>query len=135
MFTKPEHGWTRLQLGDYTDRASYLTDVPNDCFEAFIEFFKTYKPQAIEFEAEGWTRYLVLNECYTTATTLNLDDLGIAETYIHYINIEDLAEEFINDVESNYNEWQNWMCFDNELNDFSQDIKKLKECILHYKNK
>ena len=52
MLTKPKHGWTNLQIGDFTERVSYLTDISNDCLDAFIYALHTGNPAVIFFDAE-----------------------------------------------------------------------------------
>ena len=33
MLENPKHGWVKVHLGDFCDRASYLTDVIDDILE------------------------------------------------------------------------------------------------------
>jgi len=53
MLAKPEHGWVNVQLEGFSERASYMTDIPNDCLDAFIYALQNNSPTVIFFDAEG----------------------------------------------------------------------------------
>ena len=63
MFSKPCCGWTDITIKDSTNKfnapASYLTDVPNDCLDAFIQALQNHSSVVIDFDAEGWDYKLV----------------------------------------------------------------------------
>jgi len=104
MFTKPEHGWTNLQLGNFSDRASYLTDIPIDCLDAFIYSLENNSPIAIYFDAEGWDYHLV-SSYYESYIVVSKDKTDL---FLIDGNIRDLAKELINDIEMYFDDWVNW---------------------------
>jgi len=112
MLSKPKYGWTEFKLGDFKSRASYLTNIPQDCIDAFIYGLKNHKPITIFFDAEGYEFYLV-SDYYSSY--IILDD---EETTVYYINkgIKEIAKKFVHDIERNYEAWQLW--------DFPCDVKR-----------
>ena len=66
MLENPKHGWVKIHLGDFCDRASYLTDVPHDLLDKFNNMFEKHgSPVAVGFDAEGW-EYIIVFDWYTT---------------------------------------------------------------------
>lgn len=104
MLSTPVCGWTTVSIGDFTMRASYLTDIPGDCLNAFIHSFESDLPAAIEFDAEGW-EFTLISDFYSTFIILKYDEPKLIE-----INIgrEQLALELINDIEKNIYLWSQW---------------------------
>ena len=49
MLSKPEHGWTTIQIGGFVGDGSYIQDVPIMCLEAFIRALSYNIPMEIEF--------------------------------------------------------------------------------------
>lgn len=124
MFTTPEHGWTNLQLGDFSQRASYLTDIPNDCLDAFIHALQNNVPAIVYFNAEGWDFYLV-SSYYQTYIILDIDNV---KTFVIDKNKNNLAKELINDIEKYLEEWVNWECYDDkEETEIEKRRNELKE--------
>jgi len=109
MLTKPNHGWTNLQIGNLTERASYLTDIPNDCLDAFIHALQNNTPAVIFFDAEGWDFHLIASY-YQSYIIVDKDK---AEVYIVEKNIKELAKELYNDINNNFDDWLNWDLYDN----------------------
>lgn len=120
MFTKPEHGWTNLQLGDFSQRASYLTDIPNDCLDAFIYALHNNVPAVVYFDAEGWNFHLV-SSWYRSYVIVDKD-----ETTVYAIDktMFKLAKELINDIENNFDIWLGW---DMEEDYVEENKEKFKE--------
>lgn len=104
MLIQPCCGWTTVSIGDFNMRASYLTDVPGDCLNAFIHSFESDLPAAIEFDAEGW-EFTLISDFYSTYIILKYDEPKLIE-----INIgrEQLALELIDDIENNIYLWSQW---------------------------
>jgi len=108
MFTIPKHGWTNLQIGDFTERASYLTDIPNDCLDAFTYALKNNKPVVVFFDAEGWDFHLIASY-YQSYIIIDKDDTKV---YVIEKNIKELAKELYNDINNNFDGWLNWDFYD-----------------------
>jgi hypothetical protein len=108
MLTKPNHGWTNLQIGDFIERASYLTDIPNDCLDAFIYALRNSNPAVIFFDAEGWDFHLVASY-YQSYIIVDKDDTKV---YVFEKTIKELAKELYEDIKNNFDDWLNWDLYD-----------------------
>ena len=104
MLTKPKAGWTILQIGDFMERASYLTDIPNDCLDAFIHALQNNTPAVIFFDAEGWDFHLIASY-YQSYVIVDKEE---ATVYLIEKNIKELAKELYNDINNNFDDWLNW---------------------------
>jgi hypothetical protein len=120
----PAHGWTQVRIGDFSDRASYLTDVPMECLESFIYGFFSDSPISLKFDAEGWD-FLVVVDDYSTHIITSKDNYKL-ESY--EIWKEDLAVELINDIESNLEAWVEW---DLDYDDGEKSNSRRKHLISH----
>ena len=122
MLLNPKHGWVTVKIGEWSDRASYLTDVPLDILSALIHSYQTGLPAAINFDAEGW-EYIIVIDHYTThiidylyrtdEECLSSEDDKQILTVVE-ISKDDLAKEFLEDIESDWDAWVNWMYYDDE---------------------
>jgi hypothetical protein len=131
MFSKPKHGWTNLELGDFSERASYLTDIPNDCLDAFIYAMKNNVPATIFFDAEGWDFHLV-SSYYQTYIILDKENV---KTFVVDKDFKKIAKELINNIESYFDEWVNWEWYEGEDEIYINDRKKsLREKLLILKS-
>ena len=96
MFTKPQDGWTHLNFENFSERASYLTDVPNDCLDAFIYALQTNNPAVVYFDAEGYDYHLI-SSYYRSYIIRDKEDNKVN---IHVIEkgIIELAKELVSDI-------------------------------------
>jgi len=133
MFTKPKNGWVNLEIGDFRERASYLTDIPNDCLDTFIFALQNNIPASVYFDAEGWDYYLI-SSFYRTFIIINKEK---PELFTFEKDYEEIAKELIIDFEENIDEWVNWECWhgkseeefkENKVNLITK-INKLKSLI------
>jgi len=135
MLTKPEYGWVYLQLGNFSERASYMTDIPNDCLDAFIYALQNNSPTVVYFDAEGWDFHLVAS-WYGSYVILDKDAVKVFEINK---NVFELAKELYEDINNNFDDWLNWgYAFDEEeikeykgklitkLNQLNTEIEKRK---------
>ena len=112
MLSKPEYGWCEINICDWKDRASYLTDPHLDLLDAFIELFKSRKPQVVDCDAEGWEYKIVID-------FFEVHIIESKEGYKYYsfdIGAGYLAKDLINDIEENLDAWCKW-----DLNDNSEE--------------
>jgi len=110
MFATPKHGWTNLKFLNFSERASYLTDIPNDCLDAFIYALQTNNPAIVYFDAEGYDFHLI-SSYYRSYIVIDKEDNEV-KTYIIEKNILELAKELVNDIEKDFDDWLNWECYD-----------------------
>ncbi len=60
MITNPSCGWCEFHMGDFTGNPSYLTDVPIELLEAFLNYKLTGRAM-VWFDEEGSEFTLVMN--------------------------------------------------------------------------
>lgn len=105
MLSTPRAGWTTITIGEWSDRASYLTDVPMDLLNGFIEYPDV--PFVVEFDAEGWEFEVVINQDFTNMIKYNdIDDIEVYKSV--YISKQALALEVANDIELDLDGWSGW---------------------------
>ena len=139
MLENPSCGWVKVHIGDFCDRASYLTDVIYDILEALIHVLNRKGSASVYLDAEGWEWYIV----FTWYETFIIDyPYRTDEEYMNSIDdkpeltvidmrIEDIAKEVIKDFEKDYDEWIHWLPEDEseertkELNKMIDKLKKL----------
>ena len=132
MFTKPVHGWTHIQFSNFSERASYLTDIPNDCLDAFIYALQTNNPAIIYFDAEGFDFHLV-SSYYRSYIIKDKED-NIVDTYVIEKGIIELAKELVNDIEKDFDEWLQWEYYDDseEYAETNKEVFKEKLSLLNF---
>lgn len=104
MLSTPKHGWVDLTIGSWSDRASYLTEVPFELLDALIRAFTTYSPTCAKFDAEGW-EYIIVFDRYDTHVIEYKDDV---EFYSVEIGLIEIAKEIHTDISNNLKEWSLW---------------------------
>lgn len=109
MISNPEHGWCNFKLGDFKGVASYLTDVPLDLINAFIDYHEKGSGVVI-FDEEGSYFTLVLTAYNCGIYIIEEKEECITHSFWD-MNIEDLEKELISDIESNLHGWSSFiMC-------------------------
>ena len=130
MFTKPEYGWTDVTIGDYTSRASYITDIPFDALDNVTEAIKykdygqTYTQR---FDAEGW-EFIIEADANQTKLTIEEED---TKTIIIPKTMFDWAKEIITDIETYLEDWAKWTWDQNldEPEQYEENKKELQQKI------
>ena len=137
MLSKPRYGWTNIKLGNFIGRGSYLTDIPFDLLNSFINAIKYDIPASVWFDEEGSEFTLVSHY----SGTYIIVERETTELITIDINFNQLTNEIINDLESNIKEWTTWLDYleltEKELEKRENSIKnKIEELkILLNKNK
>lgn len=106
MLATPKHGWSQITIGDWSERCSYLDDVPYMLFEAIEAVCRTHCPSAVKFDAEGWEYILVFDD-YTIYVISDKCDDGYIYTSID-VKVSDIAKELIEDVRRDIDSWALW---------------------------
>lgn len=103
MISNPKVGWCSFELGDFKGTPSYLTDVPMDLLNAFIDYYSRGNGIA-EFDEEGseFTLVLTRNGVYI----IEAKDAYALHAY-QDIDVSDLAQSLIIDIVSNIDGWCN----------------------------
>lgn len=109
MISEPKCGWCNFKLGSFIGHPSgYMTSVVTDLLDAFILFYKNGIGAAV-FDEEGSYFTLILkqwNDVYIIEEKEKSTLFDFSE-----FNINDLAQELINDIE---NDFDNWIKFTEE---------------------
>jgi len=101
MFSVPDCGWVNFKLGKFQDRASYLTDVPNELLDALIELYERHIPTCVYFDAEGWDWYILFHT-YQTFIISKCNKLKV------YNEGKSIHKQILNDIKNNINAWSEW---------------------------
>ena len=120
MLKTPEHGWSEITIGDWTDRCSYLDDVPYRLLEAVDDVNRTHMPSSVRLDAEGW-EYIIVFDRYSTHI-ITLDFYGQWKYTTVDIYIKDLIKELIGDIRKDLDLWAEWGF---ELSDYVIEERKL----------
>lgn len=112
MFIKPQYGWTTLTTPLITDGnnekinwdISYTTNVPVEVLSAFINFYKTYMPQVVEFDMEedGYG-CMVISHPSNIHLFNSFDNLPVI--YQATAPFAEVVQECIDDFQTNIDEW------------------------------
>lgn len=136
MISNPANGWCNFKLGDFEGTPSYLTDVPLDLLDAFLDYYNKGMGMAW-FDEEGTEFTLVINP-YSLFIIAEKEETPVLYDFSK-INISDLEKELIEDIERDFAEWTNFTYEDDcalilqRENKISQKIKELKaKEQLHY---
>lgn len=125
MISNPKHGWCNFELGDFKGTPSYLTNVPIDLMDAFIDYY-TRGYGAAFFDEEG-SEFTLLLTWYSVYIIEEKDD---AKVHVFYLNASDLAKEVITDIETNLDGWCNdFMYYSFSKEDLNERLEKLKNMI------
>ena len=121
MLSRPIIGWSKITIGNWSDRCSYIDDVPFMLLEAMEESFRINKPVSVRIDAEGWD-YIIVFDQFTTHIISEITD-----DYTYYsvdIDRDELARELISDIRRDIDEWCEWFCYYHLTEDYISERKK-----------
>lgn len=135
MISNAKYGWCTFQIDEFIGSPSYLTDVPVELLDAFIDYYERGYGCA-EFDEEGSDFTFLI-----TAYNLNIFVISRREELKLYDfsmtkDIDKLAEELIEDIEFHMYDWINFSVTDDSeelkirrdiLREKIVKLKKLKE--------
>lgn len=104
MLSKPFAGWSHITIGNWSDKCSYIDDVPVMLLDAVYQQLRNNTPQAVEFDVEGYEYIIIFDEFYTHIITYK-DDI-IYKTI--EVDIEVIAKELVNDIQDDLELWISW---------------------------
>ena len=131
MISNPKHGWCNFKLGNFQGSPSYLTDVPVDLLDAFIDYYTKGHGVAV-FDEEGSYFTLLL-------TRYNWGIFIIEETNdsILYdfsdMNSDNLAKELISDIENDLTGWVVEFVVDDDQEEITQHRNEIRQRIAKLK--
>ena len=123
MLTIPNCGWTNIIIGNFSDRASYLTEVPLDCLRAMIYALSNNTDFICVFDAEGWN-FKVISDNYRTFVIEEKDSCELIT--VENITKTILAKELYSDISDNLDKWAEWS-FD--LREDRNEVLKYRKCL------
>lgn len=130
MISKPKHGWCRFELGDFVGRPSYVTDVPVDLLQAFIDYHE--KGSGICWFDEEGTEFTVVITPYSLFI-IDEDEKPVLHEFSDLMGYGNLERELITDIENNLYDWIEFTCDDDpeEIkmhgDEIRQKIAKLRQ--------
>jgi hypothetical protein len=129
MITKPSCGWCKFKIRDFEGTPSYLTDVPIDLLDMFIDYHA--KETGIAWFDEEGTEFTVILTPYSLFI-IEEKDKPILHDFSE-IKIEKLEKELIEDIEKDLTGWSEFITDDDReeimqhRNDIRTRLVKLKE--------
>ena len=134
MISNPKFGWCNFNIDNFSGHPSYLTDVPVDLLDAFIDYYTRGYGVAI-FDEEGSFFTLVLTR-YNWGIFL-IEEKNDSVLYdFSDMDSDNLAKELISDIENDLNGWTVEFVVDDDQeeiaqyrNEIRQRIAKLKKLI------
>lgn len=118
MLKKPKFCWSEIKIVNWSDRCSYIDDVPVKLLKTLIRVFNTYSPQAVKFDAKGY-EYIIVFDFYETHIII-MDENTKLETITR--DLKTTALELINDIRQNIDDWVDFMDYD--LTEFERTERK-----------
>ena len=123
MLDTPKHGWSVITIGNWSDRCSYLTDVPFQLLKAMECSCRECKPISVRFDAEGW-EYIIVFDWFCTHIISEKSNEDGFDYFSIDINRDELAKELIIDIRKNINKWAIWTDYGNMSEDEISERKK-----------
>lgn len=131
MISNPKHGWCNFKLEDFEGTPSYLTDVPGDLLNIFIDYH-TKGHGMVWFDEEGTEFTLVLTPY--SLFIIEEKDKPVLHDFSE-MKIEKLEKELIEDIEKDLVGWSEFITDDDReevvqhRNEIRQKIAMLKEFV------
>ena len=129
MISNPRHGWCNFKLGTFKGTPSYLTDVPVDLLDAFLDYHcKGVGVAWFDEEGTEFTLVITPSSLYIIEEKEKLILHDFSE-----MKIEKLEKELISDIENDLEGWVEFTTdedYEEKLqynNEIRQRIAKLKK--------
>lgn len=129
MISNPKHGWCDFDLCDFHGCPSYITDVPVDLLQAFIDLH-TKGAGIAWFDEEGTEFSLVLTQY--SKFIIEEKDKPVLHDYSE-LPIAELEKEIIQDIESNIKEWSKFECMVDSVEDFNKKKMEIEKMVFELK--
>lgn len=104
MLSKPEYGWSNITIRDWSDRCSYIDDIPVMLLDAIYQQLCNNTIQAVGFDAEGYEYIIIFDKFYTHIITYK-DNITYKTIEI---DIETIAKELVDDIQADLELWISW---------------------------
>lgn len=109
MISNPKHGWCDFDLGTFHGRLSYLTNVPINLLDAFIQYHITGTGIAWLDEEGTWFTFVITP--YSRFIIKEKD-----KSVLHELSgrINNLEKELIEDIEKDLTGWAEFIICDDD---------------------
>ena len=124
MLDTPEHGWSHITIGDWSDRCSYLDNVPEKLCDALKEAIRGDFGIA-HFDAEGYEYTLIFHTAFHCVHIITNDGDGEWKYRTIECNVRELAFELAEDLINHIDDWIAWLNRGHEVD----TEEKCKRCI------
>lgn len=131
MISNPKMGWCKFKLKDFVCHPSYITEVPIDLLDAFINYYKIgYGLTNLDEEGNN---FIFLLSAYN-GNIFIIDDENKILDFSNNFLVVNLARELIADIENNLEVWADFMDhsgddFDTYKQHLNDKLKELKELL------
>lgn len=123
MLSAPTAGWCKLTIGNFTGNPSYITDVPTDLLNVFIDYYKNCIGTTY-FDEEGSDFILLLFGGTIYIIYTNYYGESSLHTF-HDIDIDVLAMSLIYDIMTNIDAWSEFCASYNDYETIQNNKSKL----------
>ncbi len=131
MISNPKAGWCTFKLDNFVGSASYITDVPVDLLQTFINYEQTGS-SVCSFDEEGSTFIFVIENCNTEYI---ISERQSTEVFQFNKDVSDLEKEVIKDIESDLDTWGESFEVSNEPEDIDKHTAEIKSLLYILKHK
>ena len=134
MITNPKAGWCSFKLRNFYGSASYLTDVPVDLLDAFINYYERGYG-AVVFDQEGSYFTLVMTQYNWGIYIIEEKHEAILHDFSNDkdISVDSLAKELINDIERDLTGWSVEFVIDDDQEEITQHRNEIRQRIAKLK--
>ena len=121
MLTMSKYGWGKIMIGTFSERCSYIDDVPFMLLKGFEESCRTHRPIAMKFDAEGW-EYTIVLDLVETHIIMETDE-GYRLITVD-VNRDELAKTLVADIRNNLEGWSRWTDYGDMTEDEADERQK-----------
>ncbi len=144
MFKDISCGWVTIEIGDFSEGAGYLNDIPIDTLEALINSYENNIPAVIKYDTEGWQFIVVIDNQRTYIIDESFLDADCPRRgkreMLTVVNISknEIVGEILMDIINDLNEWVLWNgCLpdiekEDRRNEIIRLVEKLNELRIEY---
>lgn len=129
MIKNPKHGWCELELRTFHGVPSYLTDVPVDLLNAFIDYHTKGMGMAW-FDEEG-TEFTIVITPYSLFIIEERDKIILHD--FSEMKIENLEKELIADIEKDLIGWSEFIT-DDDIEEVNEHRAIIRRAIIKLKD-
>jgi hypothetical protein len=98
-------GWCHFKIGEFDGVASYLTDVPLDFINAFIDYCNNGNPPTVKCDSEG-TEFIVVVDIFSVFIIETKDKPRL---YEFKIDRDEFINQVLEDIKTQENDWCNFL--------------------------